>query len=192
MQSVTEPHIVVHTFPLPTGWQMPLAQSAFLLHGVPVPFDGAFWQVPLRHVSEPVQVEPEQQVSPSAPQKPASGDPSPPSANRHVPAWQVSPLAQTPPVQHGCSATPQTLKPPLVAAPPPEAPPLAEEPALPGPVLPELWLPKPPLDEEIPLAELPFELEQPVASATATSVTESQAGGVFIGRPFAFMGHSLL
>jgi hypothetical protein len=33
--------VVVHTSWLPTGWQIPLGQSAFFVHGVPVPLDGA-------------------------------------------------------------------------------------------------------------------------------------------------------
>ena len=47
-QSATEAQLVVHTLPepplpvsAPTGWQIPLGQSEFLLHGIPVPFAGA-------------------------------------------------------------------------------------------------------------------------------------------------------
>ena len=45
---------MVHTLPepplpvsSPTGWQIPLGQSEFLLHGVPVPFEGGVPASPL-------------------------------------------------------------------------------------------------------------------------------------------------
>jgi hypothetical protein len=40
-QPVMLVQVVVHTSWLPTGWQIPLGQSAFFVHGVPVPLDGA-------------------------------------------------------------------------------------------------------------------------------------------------------
>jgi hypothetical protein len=42
MQVLAELHVVVHTLPFPTGRQIPLGQSEFFLHCVPVPFAGAF------------------------------------------------------------------------------------------------------------------------------------------------------
>jgi hypothetical protein len=60
-QSAAEVHFVVHTLTLPTGWQMPLGQAEFSLHGVPVPFVGAFWHEPPRQLNEPAHVEPVQQ-----------------------------------------------------------------------------------------------------------------------------------
>jgi len=149
-QLVTVVQVVVQTSPLPTGWQMPLGQSEFLLHGVPVPFAGAFPHEPLRQLSVPAHVELAQHGSLRAPQEPpspelasprvvpsrpascdASTAPSDPlelppasATPTHTAPSHANPAAQLCPVQHATPATPQR---PLPASAPPLPPLLLEQ-----------------------------------------------------------------
>jgi hypothetical protein len=80
VQSVVEPHVVVHTLPVqpgppsagcPTGWQIPVGQSEFLAHGFPVPPGAGSPHFPPEQTRlVEVHVPPAQQDSPEAPQGP--------------------------------------------------------------------------------------------------------------------------
>lgn len=113
------------------------------MHGVPVPFAGAFWQVPARHASEPAHVfAGAQHACPCAPQLPPSADvdpvdpstplaepPSLPPSDTHPPLSHARPVAQMSPVQHVCPACPHVTDvsplPPLPPLPPLQPPPTA-------------------------------------------------------------------
>lgn len=129
-QSATVVHVVEHTLPVqpasppsgsPTGWQIPLGQPEFAVHGWPVSFVGAFWHVPPRQVREPVQVEPEQQVAPTTLQLgPASVPESSPEPELLPPP--ASPLLPVPELL----PEPPLLEPPLPGPPLDEEPPSTE------------------------------------------------------------------
>jgi hypothetical protein len=109
---------------------MPLGQSAFLLHAVPVPFAGAFSQEPLRHVSDPVHMAPAQHASPAAPHGPLSPAPvSPPTALPSTLASCGMELSKPPP--------PASTEPPPTHAAPSQANP-ASVPPLPPLLLEQL------------------------------------------------------